>query len=111
MSIRCSRRRIKIGISIGAINPNIFQDQIYKHGSLGSPEEPARERGARTSLDSVEIGQRTGSRDVSLWFADGSNYPGTANIRQRRQWFIEGLKATHDRMASGSTSAGGVQAV
>ena len=89
------------GITIGAINPNTFQDQVYKHGSLGSPEEPARLAALEHLLDSVEIGKRTGSRDVSLWFADGSNYPGTANIRQRRQWFIEGLKATHDHMASG----------
>jgi L-rhamnose isomerase/sugar isomerase len=87
------------GITIGAINPNTFQDQIYKHGSLGSPEAPARHAALRHLLDSVEIGKRTGSRDVSLWFADGSNYPGTANIRQRRQWFVEGLKAMHARMA------------
>jgi L-rhamnose isomerase / sugar isomerase len=91
----------KSGISIGAINPNTFQHQIYKHGSLGSPEEPARIAALEHLLDSVEIGKRTGSRDVSLWFADGSSYPGAANIRQRRQWFIEGLKATHDQMASG----------
>jgi L-rhamnose isomerase / sugar isomerase len=87
------------GIAIGAINPNVFQDQIYKHGSLGSPEEPARRAAIEHLLDSVDIGKRTGSRDVSLWFADGSNYPGTANIRQRRQWFIEGLRAMHARMS------------
>jgi L-rhamnose isomerase/sugar isomerase len=50
-------------------------------------------------IDSVEIGKRTGSRDVSLWFADGSSYPGTANIRRRRQWFIEGLQAAQAKMS------------
>jgi L-rhamnose isomerase/sugar isomerase len=87
------------GIAIGAINPNVFQGQIYKHGSLGSPEPTARRTAIDHLLDSVDIGKRTGSRDVSLWFADGSNYPGTANIRQRRQWFIEGLRAMHARMS------------
>ena len=45
--------------------------------------------------DSIAIAQHLRSRDISLWFADGSNYPGTANITQRRRWFEEGLKATH----------------
>jgi L-rhamnose isomerase/sugar isomerase len=89
------------GIAIGAINPNTFQDQIYKHGSLGSPEAPARRAALEHLLHSVDIAKRTGSRDVSLWFADGSNYPGTANIRERRQWFIDGLKTVHGRMAPG----------
>ena len=88
----------KYGIGIGAINPNTFQDQIYKHGSLGSPEAPARDAALKHLLESVEIGKRTGSRDVSLWFADGSSYPGTANIRHRRQWFIDGLKAMHAKL-------------
>jgi L-rhamnose isomerase/sugar isomerase len=51
--------------------------------------------------DSVAIAQALRSRDVSLWCADGSNYPGTANIRQRRTWFIESLRASHARLAAG----------
>ena len=87
------------GIGIGAINPNVFQDQIYKHGSLGSPEAPARQAAVDHLIESVEIGKRTMSRDVSLWFADGSSYPGSSNIRHRRQWFIDGLKAMHAAMS------------
>ncbi len=45
--------------------------------------------------DSIEIAKRLHSRDISFWFADGSNYPGTANIRQRKQWFVDGLKEAH----------------
>lgn len=86
------------GIKIGAINPNVFQDQIYKHGSLGSPEPEARRAALDHLLDSVEIARHTGSRDISLWFADGSSYPGTANIRRRRQWFIDGLSAMHAKL-------------
>ena len=89
----------RCGIGIGAINPNTFQDQIYKHGSLGSPESAARQAALDHLVESVEIGTLTGSRDVSLWFADGSSYPGTANIRQRRQWFIDGLQRMHGAMS------------
>jgi L-rhamnose isomerase/sugar isomerase len=51
-------------------------------------------------LDSVAIAGAVGSRDISLWFADGSNYPGTANIRARRAWFVEHLQASHRALAT-----------
>jgi len=89
----------KYGVSIGSINPNVFEDQIYKHGSLGNPDPEVRAAALKHLIESVEIAKRTQSRDLSLWFADGSNFPGTANIRQRRQWFEEGLKAVHARLA------------
>src|ERR1700723_3611627 len=88
----------KYGVAIGSINPNLFEDQIYKHGSLGNPDPKIRAEALRHLIDSVEIAKRTGSRDLSLWFADGSNFPGTANIRHRRAWFEEGLKAMHARL-------------
>jgi L-rhamnose isomerase/sugar isomerase len=50
-------------------------------------------------LDCIEIGRQTGSNDLSLWFADGSNFPGTSNIRQRKQWFLAGLQAAHKEMS------------
>ena len=96
-SVKRAAERCQIGI--GAINPNTFQDQIYKHGSLGSPDPAARQAAVDHLVESVEIGKLTGSRDVSLWFADGSSYPGTANIRQRRQWFIDGLQRMHGAMS------------
>jgi L-rhamnose isomerase / sugar isomerase len=85
----------RYGVAAGSINPNLFQDQEYKYGSFGNPDEAVRRRAVQHTLDSIEIAKRIKSRDVSLWFADGSNYPGTANIRQRRQWFIDGLKEAH----------------
>ena len=91
----------KYGVRIGAINPNVFQDQIYKYGSLASPDAAARRAALAHILDCVELAKETGSRDISLWFIDGSCYPGTANIRQRKQWFAEGLRAAHERMAGG----------
>lgn len=89
----------KYGVCIGSINPNVFQDQIYKHGSLGNPDPEVRRAALRHILDCIEIAKDTGSRDVSLWFADGSNYPGTANIRRRRAWFEEGLREAHSHLA------------
>jgi L-rhamnose isomerase/sugar isomerase len=89
------------GLRPGAINPNLFQDQAYKHGSFGNPVPAIRERAVAHCRDSVAIAQRLGSRDVSLWFADGSNYPGTANMRARKRWFEEGLAAVHAQLQPG----------
>src|ERR1041384_4820598 len=77
----------KFGLRAGSINPNVFQDQIYKYGSLGNPDASVRDQALNHILDSVEIANGLGSRDLSLWFGDGSNYPGTQNIRHRRKWF------------------------
>src|SRR3954468_21235494 len=96
-----ARLASRYGVRAGSINPNLFQDQEYKHGSFGNPDPAVRTHAQRHVLDSVAIAAAVESRDVSLWFADGSNYPGTANIRQRRQWFIEGLQASHAALAPG----------
>jgi L-rhamnose isomerase/sugar isomerase len=93
----CSRR---YGILPGSINPNLFQDQEYKYGSFGNPDPQIRQRALQHTKASIEIAERLDSRDISMWFADGSNYPGTANIRQRRQWFEEGLKQAHDALSA-----------
>jgi L-rhamnose isomerase/sugar isomerase len=87
------------GLRAGAINPNVFQDQIYKYGSLGNPDAEIRAAALQHILDSVEIARKLGSRDISLWFADGSNYPGTQNIRHRRKWFVDGLRAAHEKLS------------
>jgi len=58
-----------------------------------------RDHALRHARDSVAIARRLNSRDIVLWFADGSNYPGTANIRQRKLWFEESLRALHDDVA------------
>ena len=90
----------KYGVAPGSINPNLFQDQEYKYGSFGNPEPSIRERALRHTRDSIEIARRLHSRDISLWFADGSNYPGTANIRQRKEWFQEALRKSHAELSS-----------
>ncbi|HYP14448.1 MAG TPA: TIM barrel protein [Bryobacteraceae bacterium] len=87
------------GVQPGSINPNTFQDQHYKYGSLGNPDLTIRETALQHILDSVDIAAALSSRDISLWFADGSNYPGTQNIRHRKRWFTENLAKTHGRLS------------
>ena len=88
----------RCGVRAGSVNPNVFQDQIYKYGSLGNPDPAVRDAALGHILDSVEIAKALGSRDLSLWFADGSNYPGTQNMRRRRRWFEEGLASVHAKL-------------
>ena len=89
------------GIRAGAINPNLFQDQRYKHGSIGNPDPGVRAEAMSHLRESVDIARQLGSRDLSLWFADGSNYPGTQHIRRRKQWFAEALGMLHERLGPG----------
>ena len=89
----------RYGVVPGSINPNLFQDQDYKYGSFGNPDDSVRRRALQHTKDSIEIAKRLHSRDISLWFADGSNYPGTANIRQRKKWFAQALRESHRELS------------
>ncbi len=85
----------KYGVKAGSINPNLFQGQEYKFGSIANPSAEIRGNALAHLLDSVEIGRALGSKDVSMWIADGSNYPGTQSMRKRIGWMEEVLAATH----------------
>ncbi|MBL9207264.1 MAG: TIM barrel protein [Opitutaceae bacterium] len=91
------------GTRIGSINPNLFQDQEYKWGSFSNADAAVRARALQHCYDSVAIGKAVGSEYLSLWFADGTNYPGQESIRARKQRFEEALKALHKRLAPGQT--------
>ena len=91
----------KYGVKSGSINPNLFQDAEYKYGSIANPNAEIRGNALAHLLDSVEIGRALGSKDVSLWIADGSNYPGTQSIRKRIGWMEEVLGATHAALGEG----------
>ncbi len=93
----------KHGVRIGSINPNLFQDQHYKYGSFGNPRAEVREAALRHVVESIELGQQVRSDLVSLWFADGTNYPGQGNLRERKHWFEQCLKAAHRKLARGQT--------
>ena len=86
------------GIKSGSINPNLFQHQEYKFGSLCNPSAVVRGQALAHMLNSIEIAKALGSRDISLWMADGSNYPGTQSIRKRIGWLEEALRISHDHL-------------
>ena len=89
----------RFGIRSGSINPNLFQDQEYKFGSLCNPSAEIRKQAVDHVLDSIEIAKRLGCRDLSLWLPDGSNYPGSQSIRKRIGWLEEALRTSHDHLA------------
>ena len=79
------------GVSIGAINPNLFQDDIYKFGSLCNSDLAVRQTAVEHCLECADIMRITGSRDMSLWLADGTNYAGQDDIRARKRHLEESL--------------------
>jgi L-rhamnose isomerase/sugar isomerase len=85
----------KYGVKSGSINPNLFQAQEYKYGSIANPSAEIRGNALAHLLDSVEIGRALGAKDVSIWLADGSNYPGTQSMHKRIEWLEHALAATH----------------
>ncbi|MEW6238348.1 MAG: L-rhamnose isomerase [Candidatus Omnitrophota bacterium] len=87
-----------LGIKIGAINPNVFQDQQYKLGSITNADPAIRRQAVDRMLECVEIMRQTGSNILSLWFADGTNYPGQGHFRRRKQWVQECLQEVYAAM-------------
>ena len=91
----------RYGMRAGSINPNLFQDQRYRYGSIASPDAETRACAVEHLLLSVEIGRELGSRDVSIWDSDGSNYPGTQSMRKRIAWTEEAMARTHAALGPG----------
>src|SRR5215213_7925872 len=79
------------GLRVGAVNPNLFQDPDYKLGSITHPHERVRHKAVEHLLECVEIARELGSTAQSLWFADGTNYPGQDDLRARRRRMLESL--------------------
>ncbi|MEV4754867.1 L-rhamnose isomerase [Micromonospora sp. NPDC049559] len=86
------------GVALGAINANVFQDNDYRLGSVTNPDPGVRRKAIGHLLECVDIMDRTGSRDLKLWFSDGLNYPGQDNIRDRQDRLAEALRETYDRL-------------
>jgi L-rhamnose isomerase/sugar isomerase len=83
------------GVKAGSINPNLFQDQAYKFGSIANPSAEIRQQALKHLLESVEIAAALGSKDISIWDADGSNYPGTQSMRRRIEWTEMAMAEVH----------------
>jgi L-rhamnose isomerase/sugar isomerase len=88
------------GVSLGTINANVFQDDDYMLGSVCNPDPRVRQKGLDHLLACVDIMDATGSRDLKLWFADGTNYPGQDDIRARQDRLAEALAAVHARLGA-----------
>ncbi len=80
-----------LGLRVGAVNPNLFQDPDYKLGSVTHPDARVRERAVAHVLECIEIAAELGSTAISLWLADGTNYPGQDDLRARRRRMVEAL--------------------
>ncbi|MCG6566948.1 L-rhamnose isomerase [Tessaracoccus sp. ZS01] len=80
-----------LGVGIGTINSNTFQDDEYKFGSLAHHDAGVRRRAIEHHLDCIEVMNQTGSQDLKIWLADGTNYPGQGDLRRRQDWLADSL--------------------
>ncbi|WP_248966028.1 L-rhamnose isomerase [Sphaerisporangium perillae] len=96
-----ARHACDLGIAIGAINSNVFQDDDYMLGSVTNPDPAVRRKALDHLLECVDIMDLTGSDTLKLWFSDGTNYPGQDDLRSRQDRLAEALAAVYDRLGEG----------
>jgi L-rhamnose isomerase / sugar isomerase len=87
------------GVGLGTINSNTFQDDDYKLGSLTHTDPAVRRKAVQHNLDCIEVMNATGSRDLKVWLADGTNYPGQGDIRARQDWLAEALAEIYAQLS------------
>jgi L-rhamnose isomerase/sugar isomerase len=83
------------GLRVGAVNPNLFQDPDYKLGSITHPDASVRRKAVAHLIECLEIATELGSTAQSLWFADGTNYPGQDDLRERRHRLLDSLSTVY----------------
>ncbi len=86
-------------VALGTVNSNTFQDDLYKFGSLTHLDAAVRGKAIDHHIECIEIMNQTGSRDLKIWLADGTNYPGQGDIRGRQDRLAECLAAIYERLA------------
>ncbi|MFG6197531.1 L-rhamnose isomerase [Nonomuraea sp. JJY05] len=96
-----ARHARELGVGIGAINSNVFQDDDYMLGSVTNPSARVRRKATDHLLECVDIMDATGSDTLKLWFSDGINYPGQDDIRARQDRLAESLAEVYDRLGEG----------
>ena len=94
-----SQHAAAAGVAIGAVNANVFQDDDYKLGSVANPDPRVRRKAVAQLLECVDVMDATGSRDLKLWFADGTNYPGQDDITARQDRLAEALAQVYARLS------------
>ncbi|MCW2689366.1 MAG: rhamnose isomerase, partial [Mycobacterium sp.] len=86
------------GVRLGTVNSNTFQDDDYKFGSLTHTDKAVRQKAIEHHLACLEVMDQTGSRDLKIWLADGTNYPGQGNIRGRQERLAESLATIYQHV-------------
>jgi L-rhamnose isomerase/sugar isomerase len=89
-----------LGLAIGAVNANVFQDADYMLGSVTNPDERVRRKAVRHLLECVDIMDVVGSTTLKLWFSDGTNYPGQDDIRARQDRLAAALDEVYARLGA-----------
>jgi L-rhamnose isomerase/sugar isomerase len=89
------------GIRIGAVNPNLFGDDAYRLGSICNPDAGVRAKAVEHCRDCIGIAEELGSTIVSLWLADGTNYPGQDDLRDRHARLVDGLEQVYSQLPDG----------
>jgi L-rhamnose isomerase/sugar isomerase len=87
-----------LGVELGTVNSNTFQDEDYKFGSLTSSNPAVRQKAIDHHFECIDIMNETGSKDLKIWLADGTNYPGQDDIRSRQDRLAESLQTIYDRI-------------
>ncbi len=95
------RHAADLGVGIGTINSNTFQDADYMLGSVCHPDQRVRAKAVAHLMECVDIMDQTGSADLKLWFADGTNYPGQDSIRARQDRLADALALVYQRLGPG----------
>lgn len=86
------------GVALGTINSNVFQDNDYRLGSVTNPDPGVRRKAVSHLFECIDIMDQTGSRDLKLWFSDGTNYPGQDDVRTRQDRLAQALSETYARL-------------
>jgi L-rhamnose isomerase / sugar isomerase len=89
-----------LGVALGTVNSNTFQDDDFKLGSLTHADPRVRRKAVDHNLRCIEVMNETGSRDLKIWLADGTNYPGQGDLRARQDWLAEGLSTIYDQIGA-----------
>ncbi len=88
------------GVRLGTVNSNTFQDDDFKLGSLAHPDAAVRRKAVEHNLACIDVMDEIGSRDLKIWLADGTNYPGQDDMRSRQERLVEGLRTVYDRLGA-----------
>ena len=90
-----------LGLRIGSVNPNLFQEDVYRLGSLAHFDKTVRQRGIEHVLECIQIAREVGSDIISLWLAEGTNYPGQDDLRRRRRRLLDSLQTIYAALPAG----------